>query len=72
MRNARRRYPWKVFLFLWLAGTLSSPLAVPYFLGLSRVAPIPVAGMPDSTAMFAEVVPPRVQVVPPPVGGWLA
>lgn len=37
----RRRYPWRTFLFLWLAGTLTSPLVIPYFLGLSEAAPNP-------------------------------
>ena len=53
MSNARRRYPWRVFLFLWLAGTLTSPLVVPYFLGLARIAVVPIEGLPQSPALLA-------------------
>lgn len=38
-----RSYPWKTFAFLTLAGTLTGPLAVPYFLGLQAIAPNPMA-----------------------------
>ncbi len=46
--SARPGYPWRVFLFLWLAGTLTSPLVIPYFQGLAATAPNPPAGMPES------------------------
>ncbi len=35
----RGAYPWRVFLTLWLGGIAASPLLVPYFLGLTRIAP---------------------------------
>jgi membrane protease YdiL (CAAX protease family) len=42
-----RRYPWKTFLFLSLAGTLTAPLAIPYFMGLEAIAPYPEPGVPS-------------------------
>ncbi len=33
------RYPWKTYLFLTLAATLTSPLVIPYFQGLAAIAP---------------------------------
>lgn len=37
--EATRRYPWKTFVVLTLAGTLTGPLVIPYFLGLQAIAP---------------------------------
>jgi len=39
--TSRRPYPWKVFLLLWLAGVATSPLVIPYFEGLARIATAP-------------------------------
>lgn len=36
-----RRYPWKTFIFLVAAGTLTGPFAIPYFRGLEALAPGP-------------------------------
>jgi membrane protease YdiL (CAAX protease family) len=35
------RYPWRTFIFLVAAGTLTGPLVIPYLLGLSAIAPGP-------------------------------
>ena len=40
MSGESRPYPWKVFLFLWLAGTLTTPLLVFYLQGLVAIAPL--------------------------------
>lgn len=47
----RRRYPWKVFVFLWLAGTVTSPLVLPYYYGLLETAPNPPE-LPQSLAVI--------------------
>src|SRR5438477_5886456 len=36
-----RRYPWRTFIFLVAAGTLTGPLVIPYFFGLEAIAPGP-------------------------------
>jgi membrane protease YdiL (CAAX protease family) len=41
MVSERRRYPWRTFIFLVAAGTLTGPLVIPYFLGLEAIAPGP-------------------------------
>ena len=41
-----RTYPWKTFLFLVAAGTLTGPLVIPYFLGLQAIAPGPQPPVP--------------------------
>ncbi|HEX4955690.1 MAG TPA: CPBP family intramembrane glutamic endopeptidase [Thermoanaerobaculia bacterium] len=46
-----RRYPWKTFGFLTLACTLTGPLVIPYFLGLSATAPNPQP-VPGSLALL--------------------
>lgn len=52
MDEPRRRYPWKVFLFLWLAGTLTAPLVLPYFFGLIAIAPHPPPALPQSPLLL--------------------
>jgi len=47
-----RRYPWKTFVVLTLAGTLTGPLVIPYFLGLQAIAPNP----PDVPSSMATLV----------------
>jgi membrane protease YdiL (CAAX protease family) len=49
MAPAIRPYPWKTFVFLSAAGTLTGPLVIPYFLGLEAIAPGPHA--PESTSL---------------------
>jgi len=39
MAPSVRRYPWKTFVLLAAAGTLTGPLVIPYFLGLAAIAP---------------------------------
>ena len=39
MVSERHRYPWRTFVFLVAAGTLTGPLVIPYFLGLEAIAP---------------------------------
>jgi membrane protease YdiL (CAAX protease family) len=39
MVSETRRYPWRTFIFLVAAGTLTGPLVIPYFLGLVAIAP---------------------------------
>lgn len=34
-----RSYPWRLFFFLWIMGTATAPLVLPYFLRLMEVAP---------------------------------
>lgn len=41
MAPPSRPYPWKTFLFLVAAGTLTGPLVIPYLLGLVAIAPGP-------------------------------
>lgn len=41
MTPTSRRYPWKTFLFLVAAGTLTGPLVLPYFFGLQAISPNP-------------------------------
>ena len=41
MDSKARRYPWRTFIFLVAAGTLTGPLVIPYFLGLLAIAPGP-------------------------------
>src|SRR3982751_6223567 len=41
MAPPSRPYPWKTFLFLVAAGTLTGPLIIPYLLGLVAIAPGP-------------------------------
>ena len=41
MTSEVRRYPWKTVLFLIAAATLTSPLVIPYSLGLGMIAPGP-------------------------------
>ena len=36
-----RLYPWKTFLFLVAAGTLTGPLVIPYAIGLNMISPVP-------------------------------
>lgn len=48
MRAASRPYPWKTFLCLVAAGTLTGPLVLPYFLGLQASAPVPQPQAPGS------------------------
>lgn len=56
MPERARRYPWRTFWLLTLAGTLTGPLALPYFLGLAAVAPNPPDGLPESLATLVLVV----------------
>ena len=63
MPDAPRRYPWRTFWILTLAGTLTGPLAIPYFLGLEAVALNPLPGLPDSTAILLLLVLARNLVV---------
>jgi hypothetical protein len=39
MGSETRRYPWRTFIFLVAAGTLTGPLVIPYLLGLEAIAP---------------------------------
>jgi hypothetical protein len=41
MAAESRRYPWRTFAFLVVAGTLTGPLVIPYLLGLEAIAPGP-------------------------------
>jgi len=41
MISAARRYPWRTFIFLVAAGTVTGPLIIPYLLGLEAIAPGP-------------------------------
>lgn len=41
MVSETRRYPWRTFIFLVAAGTLTGPLVIPYFLGVEAIAPGP-------------------------------
>jgi hypothetical protein len=49
MAPAIRPYPWKTFVFLSAAGTLTGPLVIPYFLGLEAITPGPHS--PESTSL---------------------
>ena len=41
MASRSLRYPWRTFIFLVAAGTLTGPLVIPYLLGLLAIAPGP-------------------------------
>ena len=41
MVSETRRYPWRTFIFLVAAGTLTGPLVIPYLRGLEAIAPGP-------------------------------
>lgn len=41
MTPTPRPYPWRTFLFLTAAGTLTGPLIIPYLLGLQAISPLP-------------------------------
>jgi membrane protease YdiL (CAAX protease family) len=41
MISETRRYPWRTFIFLVAAGTLTGPLVIPYSFGLVAIAPGP-------------------------------
>lgn len=56
MPESPRRYPWKTFWILTLAGTLTGPLVIPYFLGLQAAAPNPPQGLPQSLATLVLLV----------------
>lgn len=47
-----RRYPWRTFWCLTLAGTLTGPLVIPYIRGLAAIAPYPPHGLPESTTLL--------------------
>lgn len=51
-----RRYPWKTFAFLTLAGTLTGPLVIPYFLGLQATAPHPTPIAMSMSVLIAVVM----------------
>jgi membrane protease YdiL (CAAX protease family) len=70
-----RRYPWKTFLILTLAGTLTGPLVIPYFLGLQAIAPGPPQELPGSMGMLVLAVMARNLVlmgVAAGLGLWVA
>lgn len=54
IEQPRRRgtYPWRVFLVLWLGGIATSPLIVPYFLGLTRFASGSASGPPPPASAW--------------------
>lgn len=58
--DASPRYPWKTFIFLTLAGTLTGPLVIPYFLGLQASspsqAPVPPTAVLIGTALLRNLV----------------
>jgi hypothetical protein len=41
MSPTSRPYPWRTFVFLVAAGTLTGPLILPYLHGLEAIAPVP-------------------------------
>src|SRR4029077_6075227 len=64
MRPASRPYPWKTFAFLVAAGTLTGPLAIPYFLGLQAIAPGPQPAVPLGQLVFFTIAHSFVLLVP--------
>lgn len=56
MPEPSRRYPWKTFWILTLAGTLAGPLVIPYFLGLQAAAPNPPQDLPQSLGTLVLLV----------------
>ncbi len=55
-RVPSRPYPWKTFCALTLAGTVTGPLVIPYFLGLQATAPNPMQGLPGSIGPILLIV----------------
>jgi membrane protease YdiL (CAAX protease family) len=53
MSPASRSYPWRTFVFLSAAGTLTGPLVIPYFQGLAATAPVP---QPEASTSLGQLV----------------
>ncbi|HXX41229.1 MAG TPA: CPBP family intramembrane glutamic endopeptidase [Chthoniobacterales bacterium] len=53
MPSEARRYPWKTVLFLIAAATLTSPLVIPYAIGLEMIAP---SGSPPPESLLSMVI----------------
>jgi len=68
-----RRYPWRTFIFLVAAGTLTSPLVIPYLLGLLAIAPAPQPTVPLRSLILSGFVENLEYVVPAAaIGLWVA
>jgi membrane protease YdiL (CAAX protease family) len=64
MPPAPRPYPWKTFAFLVAAGTLTGPLAIPYFLALQAIVPGPQPAVPLGQLVFFTLARSFVFLVP--------
>src|SRR6266545_1735832 len=75
MTPESRRYPWRTFLFLVAAGTLTGPLVFPYFFGLAAIATTPQPPLPDSLGVLVlnEIIRNLIFLVPAAaIGLWAA
>ena len=75
MHPALRSYPWRTFLFLAAAGSLTGPLVIPYFKGLAAIAAVsqPEASMSLGLLVLGTVLRNLVLLVPAAlIGLWVA
>jgi hypothetical protein len=73
MAPPSRPYPWRTFLFLVAAGTLTGPLVIPYFLGLVAIAPNPGPVPSVSQIALSTFIRNLVLLVPATaIGLWVA
>ncbi|HSU84999.1 MAG TPA: CPBP family intramembrane glutamic endopeptidase [Thermoanaerobaculia bacterium] len=64
MAPPSRPYPWKTFAFLVAAGTLTSPLVIPYFRGLEAIAPGPQPTVSLGTLVLSGLIRSLILLVP--------
>jgi hypothetical protein len=73
MVSETRRYPWRTFIFLVAAGTLTGPLVIPYFLGLEAIAPGPQPSESLHSPMLSGLTENLMYLVPGAgIGLWVA
>jgi len=74
MASETRRYPWKTVLFLIAAATLTSPLVIPYGIGLGMIAPGGPPPTPSLLSMLIDGFKGNLMFVVPAavIGCWVA
>jgi membrane protease YdiL (CAAX protease family) len=74
MTPESRRYPWRTFLFLVAAGTLTGPLVIPYLQGLVAIATAPQQPLPSlANLVLSGIVRNLIFLVPAAgIGLWVA
>lgn len=73
MASRSLRYPWRTFIFLVAAGTLTGPLVIPYLLGLLAIAPGPHPPESLQSLILSELIESLKYLVPGAgIGLWVA